>query len=201
MGPDPRIRVAVFPKMVRRPEFPPFGQITGPSSSIQAYHSLGSLVKRNLDCVPSSKQWPTVMGQRKSRSHMDLPPLDEKGRLDSQIVRDWVRTALDKGFSAAAVHQAQDTGRLNVDDMLRCLKDLVVTHGPREHIRSDSGSEFSDHAVRHRLERTWVRTLFIKPGSPLEDGYCESFNGKLREEVFDREIFSTFRETQGIIER
>jgi transposase InsO family protein len=76
-----------------------------------------------------------------------------------------------------------------------------VTHGPPEHIRSDNGPEFTAHAVRHWLERTGVRTLFIEPGSPWENGYCESFNGKLRDEVLDREIFHTLREAQVLIER
>jgi len=91
--------------------------------------------------------------------------------------------------------------RLNSDDVLHCLTDLFVTHGPPDHIRSDNGSEFTAHAVRHWLERTGVRTLFIEPGSPWENGYCESFNGKLRDEVLDREIFFTLREAQVLIEQ
>jgi transposase InsO family protein len=91
--------------------------------------------------------------------------------------------------------------RLNADDVLHCLTDLFVTHGAPEHIRSDNGPEFTAYAVRQWLERTGVRTLFIEPGSPWENGYCESFNGKLRDEVLDREIFYTLREAQTIIER
>jgi putative transposase len=91
--------------------------------------------------------------------------------------------------------------KLASDDVLHCLTDLFVVHGPPEHIRSDNGSEFTAHAVRHWLERTGVRTLFIEPGSPWENGYCESFNGKLRDEVLDREIFYTLKEAQVLIER
>ncbi len=91
--------------------------------------------------------------------------------------------------------------KLASDDVLYCLADLFVTHGPPEHIRSDNGPEFTAHAVRRWLERIGVRTLFIEPGSPLENGYCESFNGKLRDEVLDREIFYTLREAQMIIQR
>jgi putative transposase len=91
--------------------------------------------------------------------------------------------------------------RLNSDDVLHCLTDLFMTHGPPEHIRSDNGPEFTAHAVRRGLERTGVRTLFIEPGSPWENGYCESFNGKLRDEVLDREIFYTLREAQVLIEQ
>jgi transposase InsO family protein len=87
------------------------------------------------------------------------------------------------------------------DDVLHCLTDLFVTHGPPEHIRSDNGPEFTAKAVRSWLSRIGVKTLFIEPGSPWENGYNESFNGKLRDEVLNREIFYTLREAQVIIER
>jgi putative transposase len=91
--------------------------------------------------------------------------------------------------------------KLNADDVLHCLTDLFVAHGPPEYIRSDNGSEFTAQAVRTWLNRTGVRTLYIEPGSPWENGYCESFNGKLRDELLDREIFYTLREAQVLIER
>ena len=91
--------------------------------------------------------------------------------------------------------------RLNADDVLHCLTDLFVTHGPPEHIRSDNGPEFTAQAVRPWLERTGVPTLFIEPASPWESGYCQSFNGKLRDEDLDREIFSTLEEAHVPIER
>ncbi len=90
---------------------------------------------------------------------------------------------------------------LGADDVLSCLTDLFVTHGPPEHIRSDNGSEFTAQAVRQWLDRTGVRTLYIEPGSPWENGYCESFNGKLRDELLDREIFYTLKEAQALIEK
>jgi putative transposase len=91
--------------------------------------------------------------------------------------------------------------KLNSDDVLHCLADLFVTHGPPEHIRSDNGSEFTAKAVRQWLANTGVRTLYIEPGSPWENGYCESFNSKCRDELLDREIFYTLREAQVLIER
>ena len=90
---------------------------------------------------------------------------------------------------------------LKADDVLHYLTDLFVTHGPPEHIRSDNGSEFTAQAVRQWLANTGVRTLYIEPGSPWENGYCESFNGKLTDELLDREIFYTLREAQVLIER
>ena len=84
--------------------------------------------------------------------------------------------------------------------MLQCLIDLFVEHGPPEHVRSDNGPEFAAKAVRHWLGRVGVKTLFIEPGSPWENGYCESFNSKLRDDLLNREIFTTLREAQVLIE-
>jgi transposase InsO family protein len=91
--------------------------------------------------------------------------------------------------------------KIKSDDVLHCLTDLFVKHGPPEHIRSDNGPEFTAKAVRSWLGRVGVKTLFIEPGSPWENGYNESFNGKLRDEVLNREIFYTLREAQLIIEK
>jgi transposase InsO family protein len=91
--------------------------------------------------------------------------------------------------------------KIKSDDVLHCLTDLFVKQGPPEHIRSDNGPEFTAKAVRSWLGRIGVKALFIEPGSPWENGYNESFNGKLRDEVLNREIFYTLREAQVIIER
>ena len=77
--------------------------------------------------------------------------------------------------------------RLNSDNVLHCLTGLFVQHGPPDHIRSDNGSEFTAHAVRDWLGRIGVKTLYIEPGSPWENGYNESFNSKLPEPVNDFE--------------
>jgi len=90
--------------------------------------------------------------------------------------------------------------RLRSDDVLDTLTELFVRHGPPEHIRSDNGSEFTAKAVRQWLGRVGVKTLFITPGSPWENGYNESFNGTLGDEVLKREIFYTLKEGQIIIE-
>ena len=72
--------------------------------------------------------------------------------------------------------------RLQSDDVLSCLTDLFIRHGIPEYIRSDNGSEFTARIVRQWLKRIGVQTLYIEPGSPWENGYNESFNGKLRDE-------------------
>ncbi len=79
---------------------------------------------------------------------------------------------------------------LKSDDVLERLAWLFVTRGVPEHIRSDNGPEFTAQVVRDWLKRVGVKTLFIEPGSPWENGYCESFNGKLRDELLARLIIS-----------
>ena len=91
--------------------------------------------------------------------------------------------------------------RLRSDDVLHCLAELFAIHGPPEHMRSDNGPEFVAKAVRGWLGRIGVKTLYIEPGSPWENGYIESFNGKLRDELLNGEIFTTLREAQVLIER
>jgi len=90
--------------------------------------------------------------------------------------------------------------KIKSDDVLDCLTDLFIKYGPPEYIRSDNGSEFTAKAVRGWLGRIGVETLFIEPGSPWENGYNESFNGKLRDELLNGEIFYTLKEAQVIIE-
>jgi putative transposase len=91
--------------------------------------------------------------------------------------------------------------RLRADDVLFCLTDLFVKHGIPEYIRSDNGGEFTAKAVRQWLSRLAVQTLYIEPASPWENGYNESFNGKLRDELLNGEIFYTLRQAQVMIER
>ena len=77
--------------------------------------------------------------------------------------------------------------RLNSDNVLERLADLFVNRTVPDYIRSDNGPEFTAQAVREWLGRIGVKTLFIEPGSPWENGYVESFNGKLRDELLNRE--------------
>jgi transposase InsO family protein len=91
--------------------------------------------------------------------------------------------------------------RLRSDDLLHCLTDLMSRHGPPEHMRSDNGPEFVAKRVRSWLGRIGVKTLYIEPGSPWENGYCESFKFKLRDELLAGEQFLTLYEAQVLIER
>ena len=86
-------------------------------------------------------------------------------------------------------------------DVLDELSTLLVEREAPAYLRSDNGPEFTATAVRHWLTRVQVQTLFITPGSPWENGYVESFFGRLRDELLDREIFYTLREAQVLVTR
>ena len=87
------------------------------------------------------------------------------------------------------------------DDVIEVLAELMLTRGVPEHMRSDNGPEFTARAVREWLGKVGARTLYIEPGSPWENGYIESFNGKLRDELLDREVFSTLLEVKVLTEQ
>jgi transposase InsO family protein len=91
--------------------------------------------------------------------------------------------------------------RMTSEDVLERLTDLFIRRGVPDHIRSDNGAEFTSKAVRQWLAKVGVKTLFIEPGSPWENGYVESFNGKLGDELLAREIFYTLLEAKVLIER
>ena len=86
-------------------------------------------------------------------------------------------------------------------DVIDQLYELFLLRGVPEHIRSDNGPEFTAKAIRKWLNHVGVKTLFIEPGSPWENGYVESFNGKLRDELLNGEIFTTLTEARILIEQ
>jgi putative transposase len=86
-------------------------------------------------------------------------------------------------------------------DVVYELSELFIERGVPEYLRSDNGSEFTADYVRDWLRRVGAKTLFIEPGSPWENGYIESFNGKLRDELLNGEIFDTVTEARVITER
>ena len=90
---------------------------------------------------------------------------------------------------------------LDHEDVQECLTELFCERGVPVHLRSDNGPEFIANALRDWLNKLRVKPLFIEPGSPWENGYVESFNGKMRDELLNREIFYTLQEAQILIER
>jgi transposase InsO family protein len=90
---------------------------------------------------------------------------------------------------------------LTSDDVLERLAWLMATRGVPGHLRSDNGPEMTAKIVRDWLGKVGVTTLYIEPGSPWENGYVESFNGKLRDELLNGEIFHTVHEAKMLIEQ
>jgi putative transposase len=90
---------------------------------------------------------------------------------------------------------------ITFQDVIDQLFQLFILRGIPEHIRSDNGPEFTAREIRRWLARIEVKTLYIERGSPWENGYIESFNGKLRDELLNREIFTTLEEARVLIEQ
>ena len=91
--------------------------------------------------------------------------------------------------------------RLGSQEVIDTLADVMLWRGIPEHLRSDNGPEFVAGELRKWLARLGTETLYIEPGSPWENGYCESFNGKLRDECLNGEIFYSLKEAQVVIEQ
>lgn len=91
--------------------------------------------------------------------------------------------------------------RIRAQDVKEVLCELFLRHGLPENIRSDNGPEFTARKIKEWLAGLGVQTRFIEPGSPWENGYIESFNGKLRNELLNREIFDTLLEAQVVVEQ
>lgn len=91
--------------------------------------------------------------------------------------------------------------QLNSQDVLNTLKEVFITEGLPDYIRSDNGSEFTATLVKEWLRALGVKTAYIEPGSPWENGYNESFNGKLRDELLNGEEFCSLKEAQVLIEQ
>ena len=110
---------------------------------------------------------------------------------NEQVIDEYTRQCL-------AIHVAR---RIRARDAIDVFADLMEIHGIPEHIRSDNGPDMVAKRLRQWLARLGTKAVTIAPGSPWENGYCESFNGKLRDELLNGEIFYTLREAQVIIEQ
>ena len=90
--------------------------------------------------------------------------------------------------------------KLNSTNVIDALTDLLILRGAPAFIRSDNGPEFVAQAVRDLIAAVGTKTAYIEPGSPWENGYCESFNSSFRYELLNGEVFYSLREAQIIIE-
>jgi putative transposase len=90
--------------------------------------------------------------------------------------------------------------KLNSVDVIDALTDLFIMRGAPAFIRSDNGPEFVAQGVRDWIAAVGAKVAYIEPGSPWENGYCESFNGRFRDELLNGEIFYTLREAKILVE-
>lgn len=97
-----------------------------------------------------------------------------------------------------AIHVAR---RIRARDVIDVLADVMQVRGMPEHMRSDNGPEMIAKVLRRWLERLGTKSIYVSPGGPWANGYCESFNGRLRDELLNGELFYTLREAQVLIER
>ena len=141
----------------------------------------GSCIRLRPECKDHVWSYDFVMARTSNgRSFRILTILDE-------YTRECLAMRVDRHISSQ-----------NVIDQ---LYELFLLRGVPKHIRSDNGSEFTAKKIRTWLTELRVKTLFIEPGSPWENGYIESFNGKLRDELLNREIFTTLIEAKILIEQ
>ena len=91
--------------------------------------------------------------------------------------------------------------KLNSTDVIDALTDLFIVQGVPAYIRSDNGPEFIADAVRQWIKAVGAETAYIEPGSPWENGYCESFNARFRDELLNGEVFYSLKEAQIVIEQ
>jgi transposase InsO family protein len=85
--------------------------------------------------------------------------------------------------------------------VIEILEELVAKHGSPGYLRSDNGPEFIASAVRQWLAASQISTAYIEPGSPWENAYSESFNSRLRDELLDRELFTSLAEAKVVVEQ
>ena len=89
---------------------------------------------------------------------------------------------------------------LKAADLLHCLQKAVEQHGAPAYLRSDNGAEFIASAVQRWLKENQIKTIYIEPGCPWQNGYAESFNGRFRRECLIREVLYTLRESRVVFE-
>jgi len=99
-------------------------------------------------------------------------------------------------YSRVCIASIPKKNSFTSSDIIKELQDLFVIHGIPEHIRSDNGPEFISKDLKQWFTKSGVKTLYIEPGSPWENGYCESFNGKMRNEFLNVELFDTMFEVE-----
>ena len=171
----------------------------------QAGKKLVQRIRR--ECGLRVKQW-LKRPRRRGRSTGIIPTRAE--RLNHVWSWDFVADRTDNGGrlrilclideysrECLALHVAR---KLTAEDLIEVMERLVAERGAPAHIRSDNGSEFIARILQRWLAQRQVKTLYIEPGSPWQNGHVESFNGSLRDECLDREVMLSVAEARVLIE-
>ena len=172
----------------------------------QGWNAGKKLVQRiRRECGLRVKRW-RRKSRRRGRSTATIPTRAE--RLNHVWSWDFVADRTDNGGKlrilsildeysreCLALHVAR---KLTAHDLIEVMERLVTERGAPEHIRSDNGSEFIARALQEWLKQRNVKTLYIEPGSPWQNGHVESFNGSLRDECLDRELMLSVAEARVI---
>jgi putative transposase len=125
------------------------------------------------------------------------PMMDVNIACSRQTLRVWADIIDEFSRECLAIRVSR---RLKSTDVIDTLADLFILRGIPAYIRSDNGPEFIAIALRKWIADVGAQTAYIEPGSPWENGYCESFNSKLRDELLNGEIFYSLQEAKVIIE-
>ena len=131
------------------------------------------------------------------RNHVWSYDFVEEKTMDGRKIR--ILNILDEYTRECLVSVPRRSWRNN--DLIETLADLMLLRGVPEYLRSDNGSEFTAKKIRRWLQNTGVITAYIEPGSPWENGYIESFNGRMRDEFLKGELFGCMYEAQVLITR
>jgi putative transposase len=147
---------------------------------------------------------------KKRRSGYKGEPIFKAERMNHVWTYDFMEDRTERGGKLRILNVVDEYTReclairversINSVKVIDTLKWLFLVYGHPEHLRSDNGPEFIANAIQEWLEKTGCRTIYIKPGSPWENPYIESFNGKFRDECLNREIFWNGREAQMVTE-
>jgi len=185
-------------------------------------HKYGRYGYRMVACLLNNSGWHVnhkLVDRIWRREGLKVPQKQaKKGRLRLRPERpnhvwsyDFVQDRTDDGRAYRTLNIIDDFTRealmlrvdckLNSTDIVDALTDLFILREPPEFIRSDNGPEFIAQKVRDWIGAVGAKTAYIEPVSPWENGYCESFNARFRDELLNGEIFCTLREAQILIEQ
>lgn len=148
----------------------------------------GRLWLNDGSCVRLRPQWPNHIW---AYDFVEDRTRDGRKLRTLNVVDEFTREAL-------AIRVAR---KLKAADVIDVLADLFIMRGTPSHIRSDNGPEFAATAVKEWIVGVGAKTAYIEPGSPWENGYVESFNGKFRDELLACEVFNTLAEAKILIEQ